>query len=493
MRGVRFVLILSLMMLLAGCLGPSTSSWGTGSGSMSVDASMSTVTTSLGDEAMEFANLEPVGCVPDSGELGVNQSAEVSFEGYLAASHFYSSHSSLGGASGLDHGVAASVAIESMSFSQAGEYQDGEGPRIDVKSWDMPLNPDTGTGTADLDEIDQDSSSQWYILGLIPTTENIHEGLVALDEWHQSIRISGYLVKSSTSGNSAGYYSSTYHEASTDCSLSIGSTNKETLFVFVTSVVLEGGTISSDGESNDEWVHGDVPFLGRTGYILFALVVGIGGSIGAFILSKMFVMQGARSSMKVLLGKAGMDTIKQVKKDIKEAKSAGLVSPTERKKEASKADSRSKPPQKSQKSEPALAGFDLDSVLSSAPSMGASNEFGGGASSVVATVESQDMEDEIRQQEVQSSAPVQSSFVPPQQVRSTVTSSQPSAPVREHFTSSAPPSKKSSPPTKKKAVRKRKTTPTRVVEAEDDVAPVPSQPARQTFEEPEEEFSDFSF
>lgn len=440
---------------------------------------------------MEFTDLEPVGCAPDAGDLGTNQTGEILFEGYLAASHFYQSHPSLGGASGLEYGVSTSVAIQKMAYSAAGDFADGEGPRIDVENWDKPLTPETGTGTVDLEKINQKSDSSWYILGLIPATENVHEGLVALDEWHQQIRISGYLVHDNSSGNSPGYYSSTSHNAESDCTLSIGSNNKETMFVFVTSIQIDGGVISSSGESSDEWVHGDVAFLGRTGFILFALVVGIGGSIGAFILSKMFVLQGARSSMKTLIGKAGMDTIKQVKKDIKEAKSAGMISPTERKKEARKKDTQKQSPPK-KKSEPEIAGFDLDSVLSSSPSMGATSEFGGGGSSVVATVESQDMEREIQQHDATSLPPIQSSSIPPQQNRGSVTSSEPSRQPPEHFSSAAPPSKRA-PPSKKKTVRKRKASPSRVVESEPEPEPEPSQPARQTFDEPEEEFSDFSF
>ena len=100
-----------------------------------------------------------------------------------------------------------------------------------------------------------------------------------------------------------------------DCRLSIGASNSERIFVLVTSIELKNGAVvSSDGGSDDEWVYGDVPVFGRAGFILFFLIVGVGGSVGAFILSKMFVLQGAKSTMKTLLGKSGMDAIKQVKR-----------------------------------------------------------------------------------------------------------------------------------------------------------------------------------
>ena len=513
MRRGRFAVLLVLSMAFAGCLGPSTASWGTGNGELDVQFSQesTTVTSGLGSETMELTNLEAIGCATDSGtgERSLTSFADdnanpttITFTGYLAASNFYSSHADTGGANGLDFGVATSVAIQDMTFEEAENVLDGEGSRIDIKNWDKPLAPETGAGSIDLDEIDRDSDTRWYILGLIPTSENIHDGLTALDEWHQAVTINGYLVQTNTSGSSTvGYY--TYQTAEEDCSLAIGSNNYESAYVFVTSIELVGASISSNGESDDEWVYGDVAFIGRTGYLLFVLVFGIGGGVGAFILSKMFVLQGAKSTMRTLLGKAGMDTIKQVKQDVKSAKSSGLVSPTERKKEARKHAAKNSP-QDSKKvdSEPALAAFDLDSVLSAGPSMGSTTEFGGSGPSVVETIESQEMEREIfEQSEVETPAwqvPSQMhSSTPPRQthssVTSSVTSSDPPKQPREHFTTSAPVSKKSAGPPKKKSVRKRKSAPSQEQQVQEEPQPEPQKETRKTFNEPEEDFSDFSF
>jgi hypothetical protein len=492
-------------MALAGCLGPSTASWGTDENQLHVEYTEDgsyigdiTVTSGLGSERITLDSEigETIGCgtgttVSDTGkEFSASHSAPISFSGYLAASHFYSSHSSTGGANGLDYGVATSVAIERMTIEEANNVVEGDGSRIDVKNWDMPLNPETGAGSVDLDEIDRESDSQWYILGLIPSTENIHNGLTALDEWHQSVTIYGFLISpgENSTGMTAGYYNSQTPEQ--DCSLEIGTQNRESVYVFVTSIELDGATVSSNGESDDEWVHGDVPLLGRAGYILFFIAFGIGGGVGAFILSKMFVMQGAKSTMKSLLGKAGMDSIKQVKKDVKSAKESGLVSPSQRQEQARKQASKEKSNDtKKSYDEPELAGFDLDSVLSSGPSMGSTTEFGGQGSSVVETIESQEMEREISEQSsVIPSSPMQSSF-PPRQSSSSVTSNQPPRQQREHYTSSPPVMKKSAGPPKKKTVRKRKTSPPREEVAEEE----PKQPSRNNFDEPEEEFSDFSF
>ena len=504
MRRVLFAAALVLSMTLAGCFGPSTASWGNDSGEIDVQFTQesATVTSELGSETEKIADIQPVGCLSDGSNktLSTAEDAQdsqsigtVSFTGYLAVSHFYSSHSELAGAKGLDMGVTTSVAIERMSFDMAENVVDGEGSRIDVKNWDQPLMPETGAGSVDLDEIDQDSESSWYILGLIPTSENIQYGLTSLDEWHQAVTIDGYLVEKISSGNTQGYYND-YQTVDEDCSLAIGSNNNERIYVLVTRIVLDGATISSNGDSDEEWVHGDVAFVGRTGYILFFLAFGVGGGLGAFILSKMFVLQGAKSTMRTLLGKSGMDSIKKVKEDVKAAKSAGLISPTERKKEAQKQASKDKPQEsKDKSSEPALAGFDLDSVLSSGPSTGSTNEFGGRESSVVETIESQEMEQEITDQSSVIPGPTMHSSIPPRQTRSSVTSNNPPTQQREHFTSSAPSSKKSSAPTKKKSVRKRKTAPVQEEQVWEETQPEPQKETRKSFDEPEEDFSDFSF
>ena len=497
MRRGRFAVLLVLSMALAGCLGPSTASWGTDNSEIDVQFSQEStnITSGLGPESSTITDLKAIGCASEWKTLGVNNSAPLSFTGYLAASQYHSAHSESTGASGLDFGVTTSVAIQSLTFQEAKDVIDGEGSRISVKNWDVPLNPETGTGTVDLEEIDSDSDSEWYILGLIPTTENIHDGMISLDEWHQPVTIKGYLIQYS-SGNNLGYFNTAQHKVDDNCNLQIGEGNKESVYVFVTSIELDGATVSSNGNSDDEWVYGDVAFLGRTGYILFFLAFGVGGGIGAFILSKMFVLQGAKSTMKTLLGASGMSAVKQVKKDVKSAKSSGLVSPLERKKEARQQAVKNQP-QSSNKtsSEPALAGFDLDSVLSSSPSTGSTVEFGSKSSSVVVTAESQQMKREVSEQPSVTSVSTASSSAPPRETRSSVTSSEPPRQQKEHFTSSVPTSKKSSGPPKKKSVRKRKAAVQATAGEEhvqEEVLPVP-QETRKTFDEPEDDFSDFSF
>ena len=275
-----------------------------------------------------------------------------------------------------------------MSFVEASKIVEGDGARVDLEDWFRPLDPQTRAGTIDLDEIDGDSEDYWYILGLIPTTENIHDGMRSLDDWHQPVTIEGYLINPINNSSTLGYYKpgNTSYSNSVDssCNLEVGDNHRQSLYILVDKITLANAVVSDDGNSKDEWAYGDVPFFGRAGFILFFLIVGVGGGFGLFILSQLFVLQGAKSTMKTLLGREGMDKIKKVASDLRRSKAMGMVSPKERKKQFDREDKeerkeqvKSKP---SKKEESQISGFDLDSVLSSSASEGTTTDFGGGSS-----------------------------------------------------------------------------------------------------------------
>jgi hypothetical protein len=495
MRRGAFALALFSLMLLAGCFGPTTASWGADNGGVEVDfdRASTSITSNLGPTVQNLDDLQAVGCSPGEEEMGTNKSMPVKFTGYLAASQMYATHDA--SVTGIGAAVTSSVAIQSMSFNQASEMLEGEGARVDLKEWNDPLNPQTGAGTVDLDEIDADEESRWYILGLIPSTESVHDGMLSLGEWHQPVSVEGYLVASNAS-NAYGYHSS--QKVADDCTVLIGNQNREQLFVMVTSINLEGASVSSSGDADDEWVHGDVPILGRTGFVLMFFIVGIGGAVASFTLSKMFVMKGARDTMKTLLGQVGIDNIKKVKQDVKKAKSSGMSSPTTRKEEQRSAAKKDKAAPTKTPKKSSLGGFDMDSILSNDAAAPISSSRG--KSSVVVTPAAQEMEQmtppsSATPSSVTSTQPTawdasKRSSSPP----TSVTSTQPEPVAREHFSSVAP-TRSSAPepkqPPKKKAVRKRRAA-AKPVEEEATSYEAPPRAEKETFED-DENFSDFSF
>ncbi|MDP6334491.1 MAG: hypothetical protein QF479_07645 [Candidatus Poseidoniaceae archaeon] len=506
-RGVLAVYLLALM-TLAGCLGPQTASWGSDGVEVDFSQDGTTISSDLGASSIEYEDILPVGCEVDgTNYLSTDSSSPISFTGFLASSYFYESHDSINGAKNLDLAVTTSVAIQSMSFDKASEIVEGDGARVDLEDWFMPLDPQTRAGTIDLDEIDGDSDDYWYILGLIPTTENIHDGMRSLDEWHQPVTIEGYLVNPIVNISGFGYFSSgnssSSHSVDSECNLVVGDDHRQSVYVLVDKIILDDAVVSDDGDSKDEWAYGDVPFFGRAGFILFFLIVGVGGGFGLFILSQLFVLHGAKSTMKTLLGKEGMEKIKKVASDLRRSKAMGMISPKERTKkldreakEEKKEQQKSKKPSK--KEESAISGFDLDSVLSSSPSKGNTSEFGSSSSSVVATPESMEIDkaQESRDYETQDytyQKEEKPAWQPPERESRTehqssnVVSSEPVKQKREHFSSVAPNAAKSPPAVKKKkTVRKRKS----VKKAQAEPAPE-QEPKKNSFSE-DDDFSDFS-
>ena len=337
MRRARLALLLVCTMFLAGCLGPDTAEWGSSGIEVEIDrnpATEASITTNLGATKATYESLSPVGCeVGEEIVTAKNASDRIKFTGYLSASVLYDSHDPINGAKNMDTAVTAAVAIQAMSNSEAENVKDGEGARIDVKEWNIPLMPETRAGTVDLDEIDSETESDWYVLGLIPTTENINDGFRSLSEWHKPITIHGYLISPTTVNGSAftidgksqtnGYHRSTgsfAHTVDDNCNLNVGINNLQSVYVLVEEIEIDGRVVSSNGNDADEWKLGHVPFIGRGGFITFFIIVGIGGSVGMFLLSQMIVRQGAKETMKTLLGDEGIAKIKKVAADLKRDK-----------------------------------------------------------------------------------------------------------------------------------------------------------------------------
>tara|TARA_B110000438_G_scaffold245425_1_gene246428 strand:+ start:1663 stop:3177 length:1515 start_codon:yes stop_codon:yes gene_type:complete len=504
MRRGLVALSLFALMVLAGCLSPTTAGWGVGDGEVKVEftTDSASATSTLGDEKSSFDELSPIGC-NDTRSLD-NGGNPIKFTGYMAASHFYETHDQVYGAMNLDLAVTTSVAIESMSMKEAMNVDGEQIPRVQLKNWNLPLYPETGAGNIDLDEVDMDSSSKWFVLGLIPTSENIQYGMQALGEWHQPVQIEGYLLepmvvlidndieRTITDGHLA-----SWHEVNDNCEMNIGQSNRESVYLMVTSIKLEDSVVTSSGDSSDEWVLGDVPFLGRSGFIMFFLIFGLGGAVTMFIFSKIAVAKGASHSMEILVGKKAMAAVSRVKSDIKQARSSGMKSSKQRNADARKDASVEakkegvKPAKRETADSVSLTGFDLDSALQSGPSESTTSEFGSKSSSVVATTEAKNIESQVTsipRSVSQQSSPV-TSTVPTAQ--SSVISNTDSAPSkRSHFSSSISGDSKPQQQTKKKVVKKRATKKVQQPEVEPWSG---NEQETDNSSEEEEEFSDFSF
>jgi len=454
---MRLGMLLVLLMFMAGCIYSSTPEWGTGDGQVHVkiDGDSAEIKSKMGQGFDE--TLSVVGC----GE------SQMKVTGMLISSEVYSEHPDL---DNIESAMGAAVIIHTMTWSSAESVEEGKAGRISLKDWSSPLNPSEAVGSKL-----SDNENDWEVIGIIPGSENIAEGLNVLQHWHQPIELTGYVLD----GNGLASVSEE------NCKL-----DGQGHGMVITNIKTEQGVVSLDGEHDDEYSLGDTDIFGGWTFILFFLIFGVGGGVGLFIVSTMIIRQGAKATAEALLGREGFAKAMQMKKDLKQSKKDGLESAADRSAKQKKA--AGPPPKKKSKEEDvAISGFSLDSVLSSGDSDDGPKTFGGG-NSVVVTSEAKEMQSS---QPVVSSMPEISNSPMPS---AGVVSSQPEPAKREHFSSSmsrtatqptqAASPTKASQPVKRRAVKKRAAKP-----AAPEPEPEPVVEERRASVADDEEFSDFSF
>lgn len=450
---VRLAMLLVLVMFMSGCIYSTTPEWGTGDGQLKVeiDGDKADIKSQLGEGYEESVDL-----IKCDDQL-------IKVTGLLISAMVYEAHPD---DNSIESAMGAAVIIHTMTWSQAEAVETGTAGKVALKDWTSPINPAESGGS----EI-TNNEDDWEVIGIIPGSENIANGLNVLDHWHQPIELTGYVVDASGLGTLD----------ADNCKKLDGQGHG----MVVTKIRAEEGTVSLDGESDDEYLLGDTDIFGRVSFILFFIVVGLGGGLGLYTVSTMVIRQGAKSTAETLLGREGFAKAVQMKKDLRRSKKDGLESTAER---AAKQKKTSPPPKKKKTEEAAISGFSLDSILSSEEESGPQS-FGSGGS-VVVTSEAENM---VSQPVVStSSTPITSTPMP----SSNVVSSQPEPAVkRGHFSAtmtsnvSQTPKPRSEPtenkPVKRRAVKKR------AAKAEAEPEPVPKNKVASVADN--EEFSDFSF
>ena len=450
---VRLAMLLVLVMFMSGCIYSTTPEWGTGDGQLKVeiDGDKADIKSQLGEGYEESVDL--IKCD--------NKSIKVT--GLLISAMVYEAHPD---DNGIESAMGAAVIIHTMTWSQAEAVETGTAGKVALKDWTSPINPAESGGS----EI-TNNEDDWEVIGIIPGSENIANGLNVLDHWHQPIELTGYVVDASGLGTLD----------ADNCKKLDGQGHG----MVVTKIRAEEGTVSLDGESDDEYLLGDTDIFGRVSFILFFIVVGLGGGLGLYTVSTMVIRQGAKATAETLLGREGFAKAVQMKKDLRRSKKDGLESATDR---AAKQKKTSPPPKKKKTEEAAISGFSLDSVLSSDEESGPQS-FGSG-NSVVVTSEAENM---ASQPVVSTSnTPIESTPMP----SSNVVSSQPEPAVkRGHFSATmtssvSQASKPRSEPTENKPV-KRRAVKKRAAKVEAEPEPAPENKVASVADD--EEFSDFSF
>jgi len=459
-RRGRLAILVLLCLFAAGCTAAPKAEWG--DVKVELSSGVAEIESNLGPNSVDF-------------EEGITDcdGGVVSLEGRLATSIFYTSHKS---STNLTYATVAAVAIQEMSFNQASEVAEGAGIRVQVKDWNPPLNPDTTGGNGDLTSSDT-LEGEWFVIGIIPGSKNVAEGLGIIEQWHQPIKMKGWIVGPMKGG-----------KVSTSCTLDASAPGSGANFLattlIVTEIETEAGVVSLDGDDDDEWVVGDISIVGRWGYLVILILVGFGGGAGLFIYSTIMIRKSADDAALTLMGEESFSAAKEVSEQAKrDAESSDMPSRSQQKEKA-------KPKVEETPEVVEIAGFSLDNVLSSSGSSrpGPTKEAGGGG--VVATEESVSMDKTVKSSDppttTSSSAspaamsmPSISSSPPASSDSGGVTST--SEPTRDHFSSvmSSSPSQSSSSnqPAAQRKVRKKRS----VKKA---VAPEEQQPEPESKPEP---------
>ena len=464
---MHLVLLVAIAMFTAGCISAPTPDWGSDAGEMQVtiDGNTAQITSDLGTEKYDEQHTL-IGCSQEE----ETSSKEIEITGMLISSTIYSEHTN---ANGLDQAVAAALVIDLMSWTDASLVEDGTGGRVAFKDWTSPLQPMEKVGNKFAD-----NEGSWVIIGVIPGSENVADNLNIVEEWHQAITITGHIVNEDN-----------VYEFNPGCVLSqsIGIGDA----MVITNIETEVGIVSLDGDSDDEWSLGDTDFFGGWTFIMIFLVVAGGGGFGLFIFSTMVVRQGASSTAKTLLGKEGFAKAVEMRKSLKKSKRDDADESQDTRAIPKKDAYESPKPTQMVNQEPVedLGGFSLDSILSSAHTIG---EPTGGGSSVVVSDEARDMK--VTSSNVVSGASDQYSSVTPSSYSapsSNVVSQQSEPSTRSHFSSTmATQSKPSAPerpakPVKRRTVKKRKAR-------EPEPEPKRRAPTHSTPSIADDDFDDFS-
>ena len=442
-------------MSLVGCTAAPTADWGTDDGEMMItkNGTNITINSAMNRNSGVQGTYQLLGCGNDSLMEG---GEKITFSGYLADSTVYETHdNSL--MDGRDVGTAGAVAIGLMDYDVAADLGEGLGPKLYIPDWVDPTSPNSKAG-AGSDPLMKEGAT-FFIIGIIPSSENVLDNINAIESLHQAITITGWIVAGEGSTQPKA-------DVSPDCSVSTERVSSYS--VYVTNIELESGVVSENGDDDDEWALGDVDYLGKWGFIFFFMIVGIGGGVGAYIVSNMIILHGATSTAQTLLGREGFAKAEEMKEDLRQAKKEGFAS--ENDEDENDFEIRKKP--KTKKSEntevedaPALAGFNLDNILASGPADGGGVQTAGGGVTVAKGAESMSAPApaSVSATSVVDSGPVVTGVMGGGVIAASGTHAEPtshfSASASKSFGASSPAPAETQNPVRRKSVKKRAASP----------------------------------
>ena len=498
-RSVILPLLAILLLPMAGCLSSSPINWGSDIGQYSAVMNENNTEIVIDDRMsvyqesyLESVGIGAVGCQGENGTMAQSSQSVVAdeyggtpirIEGWLANGKAFPDH---------DGPAVYSIAVNMMPIEEANNLKPHElDPQEDIplmKEWDDPLMAEGQFGS-EFEDIQ--SKRGWAVIGVIPASENIADGMIGLLDWNRPISIEGYFLHDQKNIRIPTELSVS------DCSVS--SRESFGAYFAVTSMTIAG----NDASTSEEYSVGSIPIVGGSLYLLLVIIGGAAGAFGAFTFSTIQIRKKANQTASVLMSEKQIRSAGGVDRDLKQHRR------DVEKLEKSSSSSNIEVVDDTATKKMEIKEFDVSGTLESAPdgleataSLGKTTGRG-----VIQTEEAAEMDEKLKavmenamtKEETVSTGPSSrrigggvtssgSSSVSPSAKRNMANISTTKTDVNEDIIE-----QKSPPVSRRKRVVKKEVVP----EIEEDEVPEDTGPRYETREGPslsdDEEFSDFSF
>ena len=292
----RLAPLLALLFLLpafSGCIGGPSVTWGTGNGEYGTDLSSDSstgihsisVTNKL--SASSDAHLDA-----DEIELYACENSTFSVSGWLVQTKVFDQPTEA--VTQPNSYAITSWIVKEMSYNDA---QDVEAGSITVSfvdraaNWDLPTKAEATPGEVvdgnfimDTGKPREFPHADWALLAIIPANENVFEAALQMDS-NQAVELSGYLRTGESSPNLE------------DCEISTDQDGWKGHFV-VTS--MKYGSKERFVDADEDFVAGDIPFVGR-GLYTTILLISIIASGALYIFSRNQLILNADTQAQAML------------------------------------------------------------------------------------------------------------------------------------------------------------------------------------------------
>ena len=497
-RNVILPLLAILLLPMAGCLSSSPINWGSSVGEYSAVLNENNTQIIIDDRMsvyqesyLESVGIGTVGCNGENGTMAQSSQSVVAeefggtpirIEGWLANGKAFPDH---------DGPAIYSIAVNMMPIEEARNLKPHElNPQEDIpvmKEWDDPLMAEAQFGS-EFEDIQ--TKRGWAVIGVIPASENIADGMIGLLDWNRPISIEGYFLHDQKNIRIPTELSVS------DCS--VGFRESFGAYFAVTSMTIAG----NEASATEEYAVGSIPLVGGSMYLLLVVIGGAAGAFGAFTYSTIQIRKKANQTASVLMSEKQIRDAGGVDKELRQHRRE--VNKLEKEEISSNIEVVDDTATKKME----IKAFDVSSTLESAPdgleataSLGKTTGRG-----VIQTEEAAEMDEKIRavMENAMAKDETVSSGPSSRRIGGGVTSSgSASLPSRRKRTASNISTSKTSADEEiieKKAppvLRRKRVVKREVVPEVEDEPPEETGPRYETREGPslsdDEEFSDFSF